>query len=459
MVSSPDFDRIRLVVDEINRETEGSVLRYGFEFTGNDIDLLLESRTENEAEIAIRAIAEWMVRTNSQNHDGVTLTPVLVKYLVGKGDIHDKLGQLDDLRLSVRQGKFDVTNLVQRDTEFHRYDHIYSDEDLGDFSGKADRYKAFTQLPLLEPQTEDRFVLDGQNLVEARRTAYEAFGFLKFVEKFRGQTSRPIVIVGNDRYGRQWAVEPIEEHLEGIQLLYPRVPSHKSFRLRVPHMIENLGVRSGFHREFVQYVNDAMPHIIVVDARNVGQDNMMRLSRGTRDYANWFLLFNDLRSQGDLSKYADLMPLPRQHIDEIKRWHQFEIVRRMIRPWVSSGQPYAVSMWAPVITQAAMLGDFIVPTRPVEYGSDEPQVVLANPIVYQTDQDDLEINENLRGNRPYYYDGPERHVRHDLLVGFGDFGLETRIEGNTTDEFVHSVQTFMREEISRLLAAQDPGPG
>ena len=258
---------------------------------------------------------------------------------------------------------------------------MHSEENLGDLSDKAGRYKAFTQLPLLESQTQDRFVLDGQNLVEARRTAYEAFGFLKFVQKFQAQTSRPIVIVGNDRYGRQWAVEPIEEYLEGIQLLYPRVPSHKSFRLRVPHMIENLGVRSGFHREFVKYVNDEMPHIIVVDARNVGRDNMMRLSRGTRDYANWFLLFNDLRSQGDVSKYADLMPLPRQHFDEIKRWYQFEIVRRMIKPWVSSGQPYAVSMWAPVITRTAMLGDFVVPTRPVEYGSDEPQVVLANPIV------------------------------------------------------------------------------
>ena len=98
MVPSPDFDRIRLVVDEINQETEGSVLRYGFEFNGEDIDLLLESHTGNEAEIALRAIAEWMVRTNSQNHDGVTLTPVLVKYLVGKGDIHDKLGQLEELR-------------------------------------------------------------------------------------------------------------------------------------------------------------------------------------------------------------------------------------------------------------------------------------------------------------------------------------------------------------------------
>ena len=455
MVPSPDFDRIRLVVDEINQETEGSVLRYGFEFNGEDIDLLLESHTGNEAEIALRAIAEWMVRTNSQNHDGVTLTPVLVKYLVGKGDIHDKLGQLEELRLGVRQGKFDVTNLVQRDTEFHRYIHMHSEENLGDLSDKTGRYKAFTQLPLLESQTQDRFVLDGQNLVEARRTAYEAFGFLKFVQKYQQQTSRPIVIVGNDRYGRQWAVEPIEEYLEGIQLLYPRVPSHKSFRLRVPHMIENLGVRSGFHREFVKYVNDEMPHVIVVDARNVGQDNMMRLSRGTRDYANWFLLFNDLRSQGDVSKYADLMPLPRQHFDEIKRWYQFEIVRRMIKPWVSSGQPYAVSMWAPVITRTAMLGDFIVPTRPVEYGSDEPQVVLANPIVYQTDQDDVEIHENLRENRPYYYDGPERHVTHDLLVGFGDFGVEMRIEGNTTDEFVHSVQTFMREQISRLLASED----
>ena len=47
MVPSPDFDRIRLVVDEINQETEGSVLRYGFEFNGEDIDLLLESHTGN----------------------------------------------------------------------------------------------------------------------------------------------------------------------------------------------------------------------------------------------------------------------------------------------------------------------------------------------------------------------------------------------------------------------------
>ena len=68
------------------------------------------------------------------------------------------------------------------------------------------------------------------------------------------------------------------------------------------------------------------------------------------------------------------------------------------------------------------------------------------------------IHENLRGNHPYYFDGPERHVKHELVFGFGDYGLESRVVGTTTDEFVEAVQQFMKREIARLIESEPTSP-
>ena len=47
-----------------------------------------------------------------------------------------------------------------------------------------------------------------------------------------------------------------------------------------------------------------MPHVVIVDARNpVRGPGMMKMSRGARDYVNWFMVFNDIRAEGDISKY------------------------------------------------------------------------------------------------------------------------------------------------------------
>jgi hypothetical protein len=222
-------------------------------------------------------------------------------------------------------------------------------------------------------------------------------------------------------------------------------------------MILDTGVRAGLDRGSIRYLSTEMPHVIVVDARNVGHGKhrlMMRMSRGARDHANWFIAFNDLRAEGDGSKYEHKMPYAPNHYPELKKWFGFVEVQRKIRPWVEPGETYSMTMWAPEITDETVLGDFRVRTRQVEYDSDEPQVVLANPLFYRTDEDDPDIHENLRGNRPYYYDGPERHVRHEVQFGFGDHGIESRVIGNTSDELVEAVQEYMRQEVARLLAEE-----
>ena len=56
------------------------------------------------------------------------------------------------------------------------------------------------------------------------------------------------MVVGNDRYGRQWVIEPIEGYLkEGFTLRYDRVRSGTATRLSVP---------SAFPREFVKEISE-----------------------------------------------------------------------------------------------------------------------------------------------------------------------------------------------------------
>ena len=454
-----DTTRIQEEIDRLNEESGGAIRRYGFDFDRAQIEAFLCHRSADEAIDELRQLAAWQHSVNRQNHDGVTLTRALVDFLAGPGAVAEKLAHIEGLRQRTRHGEFDAADIIQRDLEYHRYNWAYREE-IADAASAAMNgpYDEFAALPTLPPQTSEPFVLDGQHLIEARRVAFEAYTLLRFLQEFAAGTSRPILLVGNDRYGRQWGVEPLEDYLDGrFTILYPRVPSHKSTRLTVPNQIANTGVRSGFDRQTIRSLGEWMPHVIIVDARNVGVGKdraLMRMSRGCRDYANWFIAFNDLRADGDGSKYEYKMPHPPNHYPELKRWFEFVQVQRKIRPWVKPGETYSMTMWAPEFTDQTVLGDFKVQTRPVEYGSDAPQVVLANPLVYRTDEDSPDLHENLRGNRPYYFDGPERHVRAQLLFGFGEYGVESRVVGSTTDEFVEAVQQFIRQEAARLAGME-----
>jgi hypothetical protein len=89
-----------------------------------------------------------------------------------------------------------------------------------------------------------------EQALHAWRASHEAHEFLRFFTAFRAATApRPILVVANDRYGRQWVAEPLAAQLAamaGVAVISPRVPSHKSTRLTVPRMIERSGARAGF---------------------------------------------------------------------------------------------------------------------------------------------------------------------------------------------------------------------
>ena len=290
--------------------------------------------------------------------------------------------------------------------------------------------------------------LSEQHLAQAKRYGYQAACFLQFLRHFKDRTSRPILVVGNDRYGRQWVVEPLQDYLKGdFTLRYDRVRSHKSFRLRVPHEVESKA-RAGFPQDFVRELSETMPHVVIVDARNpVRGPGMMKMSRGARDYVNWFMVFNDLRAEGDISKYEHDGAIP--NLAELRKWYEFDIVRRLIKLWAKPGPTYKITHWAPELKEYVMLGDFAMQAAYPDPTDDKPQVVISNADIYRTEGDD--IYKTLRGTHPYYFDGPEKYVKETVEFGFGEYGLETRVKGSTTDEFVARVQQEITAEVGRLL--------
>ena len=432
------------------------IQRFHVTFDVAQIELFLKNFPKTEVLNRFERLETWMGKFHKTNHDGTILTPPLFSFLSKDSDFDSLLAELDRYRADTRNGQFDINNILQRDLEFRRFAYEYTrvlepltyqlQNRYPPPKSNEELYRLFNQLEELPPVAADESHLSEQHLVEVGRTAYEATEFLKFLREFGARTSRHIVVVGNDRYGRQWVVEPIEAYLkEGFTLRYDRVRSGTSTRLSVP---------AAFPREFVKEIGEGMPHIVIVDASHAPPNNdVMQLSRGLRGYAHWFAVFNDLRAEGNVARYQDESSLPAAHFPELMKWHEYVARRQELQEWVAPGQTYRVTTWAPELKDVVILGDMQVKRYPAvsheEMGVDLPVVILANPIIYRTEGDDLP--SALRGTTPRHFDDPEAHATDSIVFGFGSHGLETRLEGMSTEQFVQTAQGRIKEEIDRLL--------
>ena len=432
------------------------IQRFHVGFDMKQIELFLKNFPKTEVLNRFEKLEGWMGKYHKTNHDGTILTPPLINFLLKDSDCDSLLAELDRHREDTRNGQFDINNILQRDLEFRRFAYEYTrvlepltyqlQNRYPQPKSNEELYQLFNQLEELPPVAADESLLSEQHLAEVGRTAYEATEFLKFLREFGARTSRHIVVVGNDRYGRQWVVEPIEAYLkEGFTLRYDRVRSGTSTRLSVP---------SAFPREFVKEIGEGMPHIVIVDASHAPPNNdVMQLSRGLRGYAHWFAVFNDLRAEGNVARYQDESSLPAEHFPELMKWHEYVARRQELQEWVVPGQTYRVTTWAPELKDVVILGDMQVKRYPAvsheEMGGDLPVVILANPIIYRTEGDDLP--SALRGTTPRHFDDPEAHATDSIVFGFGSHGLETRLEGMSTEQFVQTAQGRIKEEIDRLL--------
>jgi len=409
------------------------------------------------AKTMLTSISKWLSKINVANHDGVFLTENIIEFLVNNKDIKASLAHLDNLRRLTREGKFNLKNTLQRDLEFQRFitefTWLNSQQTL---IISPQTYNDFSNLKKLPAQKYYSLSLTNTHKEHAERVAHEAVYFLQYLYKIRSLTKREIVVIGNDRYGRQWIVEPLEEHLPAsdFSISYFRAPSHMSMRLKVRNKLPN-HVQLGFSKNFITNLNKNMPHLIIADSASAGRNiNQIKYSRAARDYVNWIAAFNHIRSEQNASKYVNKMQLPNNHIDELTKWHEFTSVCRQIQPWVNKGTPYTVRHWAPYKSSKIMLGDFTTNYKEPDFSINEPLVILANPAIYNNQLPNLP--KAFYSTKPYYFDGPENLVSETVRFGFGNHGFETRLEGPTTDMFIEKIQGEIKTSILATLTSNNP---
>jgi len=308
---------------------------------GFDDNALADFRDKFGEEEVVRRLdrlKQWLQHANLLNHYGVILTPVLIEHLTQASDFEALLGELDQRATHTRAGHFDAGDPIQRDLEFRRFAMESTNERMP--IATTQMYSEFIALPQLPPPRLHEFHLSDEQIQAAKRVAHEAVGFLDFARQFKASTARPVIVIGNDRYGRLWFVEPIEPFLveAGIEVRYDRVPSLLAHRLSTPAI---------FPARFVRRINAQMPHIIIADgASGAKNPAAMKMAKALRSCANWFAAFNDVRARGDRSKYADESSIPADFIDELMKWHEFVARRVELSGWVTPGSTYRVTTWS-----------------------------------------------------------------------------------------------------------------
>ena len=413
----------------------------------------LPSREARRRLVELRA---WMAQTGMTD---LVVTQVLAEFLSQPDDFPSLLAELGRLIGETRRGRFDVGHHVQRDLEFAKFFHEFARLD-GVYrrlpypkESLEELYRRFKGLPVLPYDDPGEAETADEHALEISRLAYEAVGLLRFLRRFRAGTSRPVVVVGNNRYGRQWLVEPLEPFLDDeFTLRYDGVPSHQSMRLSVPHArnfewsADNTGpwTPDAFPMEWARQIAKEMPHVVVVDSMSPGRySGLSMFSRATKTYAHWFVVFNDVRNGGPANDF-----MPQAHLEELRHWYEYVRLHRQLQHWVGPGPGYRLGMWAPHLTDTVQLGELNIPCRPVLLDSDEPEAVLVNPMIYG----DENLPKRLHGTRPYYFDGPEGQVQEEIVFGFGPYGFQPEVRGTMTASFVAKVQRQITAEVASLVS-------
>ncbi len=467
------------LTERVSAETLANLERYGWSADDPRLELLSRDLGLDEVVQRVHALGKWL-QSAVADRDGVYLTPVLLDHLGQLGDFASLLSHLDILRAETRAGRFRLQDPVQRDLEFRRF-IVQHGKSFGAAAPNDEVYELFLGLESLEPVEDVPLTVTSALRDELRRAAFEAQGFLAFLDDFRANTSRPIVVVGNDKaqlagggYGRQWVVEPLEDYLGGgVRVFYLRVPSHGTMRLTVP---------SPFPKDLVRRLGDSMPHLVIVDgASPPAAEGIVRFSKAARGYANWFAAFNDVRAEGKISSPAEDTPLHADHLSELRRWHEYTEAQEQLEGLVEPGPAYRVVLWAPESTEKALLGEIEVKWPSGALTGDSPVVVLANPIVYRGVQGSRGLPDFMATTKPYYLDSADRYLREVLtrnqegklsvwgasdsnsagpvgglnpglsVFGFGPHGLERRIQGPTMERYFRTLQLRIRRELATML--------
>lgn len=255
-------------------------------------------------------------------------------------------------------------------------------------------FEAFKTIPMPSSRGVSLNEIDDQRITACAREAVEVF---KVIRQRQEEVKQPLLVIGNERYGRNFVIEPLEEQLQklGCQVVY----------------------------EYVRSTD--------VDC---DENYRFELSKKTRD---------KIKADHSPLVIVDGTKVPKyiRYVgDDIKKWTRFPAAVKGYMNFLERRFPntYDFCFWAPNLTGE----QFYINHRRYSPPNDHEGLKQALFISSTTTED-----EDGSGG---CYDDVERYI-HNNRLAFTTSGIALRQIACLESEFLGDVQEKMREKIKEYL--------
>lgn len=332
-------------------------------------------------------------------------TDSIVAFLKERGQ--EGIKELIKLKEKTKRGEFDPRNPLQKDLEYILYLALSNQRDGS--------YESFSKTQFVE-DGEEASSLDSRDVMEARVAAFEA-ARVYWIIRERTDIRKKVFVVGNNRYGKLFVIDPLRQELELLSDLElidsigsKYVKSHTGRDVRRGSQI--------FSDNNLRNIASQTPDIIVVDGTEknlveVDGKKLPRFSSAMMGYYNWVKDFNE-------GKFG---PKPRK--------------------------PYGITYRSFINSGKAVLGDEVVDQQEL---SDSPQVIIVNSTI---DPEYFSgLPEDLKEHAPGYFDDPEDKVSGRKRIVFTRNGLEEK-EPVDVVQYTNDVQRLIQESLLKMILRKE----
>lgn len=274
---------------------------------------------------------------------------------------------------------------------------------------------------------------------EAEITAFEAAQTYWFLRS-RQESGRPVEVIGNQRYGKLFVIEPLEKLLEevGISYNYPYIRSTSALSTDIHEVFED---------QFVKKIITNSPDIVIVDgtARSFYQ-GYTRYPKSMYAFLNWFLAFDETLGTG-------FNPIAVHRRKLFEENPMFKGLGRRLWDQHPISPRYQLSFWSPSPTNRILIGESAITLPFIHPSSYSPHIIFANPV--SDPETTTYPKEQMRSHTPAYFDDPEKR-RTPTSNSDHPQPLELAKKIRTCDQFIAAVQAHIRKVLPEFLDSTKP---
>ena len=307
----------------------------------------------------------------------------------------DGVNHLRRLQLATQDGMLDPVNRVQRDLEFSRYWESHSHRSV------EEAYGEFSKIPFVE-DIEATYSLTESDLMETKAAALEA-ARVYWLIKEEADLGRDIVVIANERYGKLFVIDPIQDELGslGVRIQSTYVRSGASQEGKVEKV---------FGSKLARQIKRQQPDIFVIDgtATPVAKDEKTpRFSRAMIAFYRWF---------------------------------------------EKSDPQYSISFFPAPVEGKVQLGEESIQVEPP--GESGPKLTIVNSTLASDKRPHAEM---FPGHRAGYFDDYETNVNSTHNTVLSRNGL-TEVKRVKSARYLAGVQRTIKENVPDMIMSPESDP-